>query len=62
LADCPSRNQHQDGQQYDAIPASRHAMSDYEEVLFDVRLGGLPQQYTRDGAEDTRNEAVLLHA
>jgi hypothetical protein len=37
-------------------------MSDYEEVLLGVRLGSLPQQYARYGAEHTRDEAVLLYA
>jgi hypothetical protein len=62
LANCPSGNQHQDRQQYDTIATSRHSMSDYEEVLLGVRLGSLPQQYARYGAEHTRDEAVLLYA
>jgi hypothetical protein len=37
-------------------------MSDYEEILFDVGLGSLPQQDARDGAEHARDEAVLLDA
>jgi hypothetical protein len=62
LANRPSGKQHQDGQQYDAIATGRHSMSDYEEILFDVGLGSLPQQDARDGAEHARNEAVLLDA